>query len=223
MTAVPALTEAALLDAWEQALGLGRVHRAVVLAAASGADGVWDLPLGRRDATLLELHRACFGEQLAGIADCPACGEALEVGMTVEELLVPDPLAGSVAGGAVRPLSSRDVACVDPAAPDARAQLVARCLDDDPPRACGDLADAAARLAASDPQAAVAVPLLCPECGNGWTAPIDVAGHVWDEIDRWARRLLDDVHALAHAYGWREADVLAVSPVRRRIYLDAVS
>jgi hypothetical protein len=29
------------------------------------------------------------------------------------------------------------------------------------------------------------------------------------------------VHALARSYGWTEADVLAISPTRRRFYLEA--
>ena len=36
----------------------------------------------------------------------------------------------------------------------------------------------------------------------------------------WARRTLRDVHVLARAYGWREADVLALSPTRRQIYVE---
>jgi hypothetical protein len=35
--------------------------------------------------------------------------------------------------------------------------------------------------------------------------------------------MLRDVHALATAYGWREADIVAMSPWRRQVYLDMVS
>ena len=35
--------------------------------------------------------------------------------------------------------------------------------------------------------------------------------------------LVHAVHALASAYGWTEADVLAVGPWRRQVYLQAVS
>ena len=37
-----------------------------------------------------------------------------------------------------------------------------------------------------------------------------------------AKRLLMDVHLLARAYGWSEAEVLALSPARRRFYLEMV-
>jgi hypothetical protein len=39
-------------------------------------------------------------------------------------------------------------------------------------------------------------------------------------METYARRLLYDVHALASAYGWSEDEVLAVSPARRRCYLE---
>jgi hypothetical protein len=45
----------------------------------------------------------------------------------------------------------------------------------------------------------------------------------WNEINTWAYRMLRDVHALATAYGWREADIVAMSPWRRQVYLDMVS
>ncbi len=76
-----------------------------------------------------------------------------------------------------------------------------------------------AKLDALDPQAAAAVDLDCPSCGASWPASVDITEFVWGEVDRFARRLLYDVHTLATAYGWREADVLAVSPTRRRFYL----
>ena len=70
-----------------------------------------------------------------------------------------------------------------------------------------------------DPAAAAVINLDCPGCGRRWSAPFELAEFVWTEVDRCARRLLADVHTLASAYGWREADVLAVSPARRAFYL----
>ena len=54
--------------------------------------------------------------------------------------------------------------------------------------------------------------------GPGWTgrAPGLVPGGIAGR----ALRLLGHVHALARAYGWREADILAMSPARRQVYLD---
>jgi hypothetical protein len=39
-------------------------------------------------------------------------------------------------------------------------------------------------------------------------------------LTTWVRRLLREVHTLALAYGWREADILNMSARRRRFYLE---
>jgi hypothetical protein len=79
----------------------------------------------------------------------------------------------------------------------------------------------AARLGELDPQADLMVPLECPECGHGWQSSLDIAEHLWTEIDTYAKRLIYEVTGLATAFGWTEAEVLAVSPARRRMYLEA--
>lgn len=78
-----------------------------------------------------------------------------------------------------------------------------------------------AQLDTLDRQAAATIGLDCPSCQTSWAAAIDITGFVWSEVDRFARRLLYDVHTLATAYGWREPDVLAISPARRSFYLQA--
>jgi hypothetical protein len=73
-----------------------------------------------------------------------------------------------------------------------------------------------------DAQANIQVELECPSCRRGWTAPFDILAFFWGELDAWAQRLLVGVHKLASAYGWREADILAMSATRRNIYLNIV-
>ena len=77
-------------------------------------------------------------------------------------------------------------------------------------------------MAAADPQADVELALSCPACGHAWPAAFDIASFLWTEVDAWARVLLHEIHALASAYGWREADILALSPRRRRAYLELI-
>jgi len=79
-----------------------------------------------------------------------------------------------------------------------------------------------AALAAIDPQADTTLELGCPDCGHAFSVPFDPAEFLWGELSEWAVRLLGDVHALALAYGWREEDTLALSPARRRFYLEAI-
>jgi hypothetical protein len=68
----------------------------------------------------------------------------------------------------------------------------------------------------------VLVSLDCPECGAGFDADLDPAAFVWAEVEARARRVLIEVDALARAYGWTEADVLALSESRRAAYLAIV-
>ncbi|MER8157839.1 hypothetical protein [Streptomyces sp. NPDC094472] len=79
------------------------------------------------------------------------------------------------------------------------------------------LAEAAER---ADPAADVTLNVACPECGETTRAELDIASYLWAELDHWARDLLLDVHLLATAYGWSEPQILALSPLRRRYYLE---
>jgi hypothetical protein len=78
------------------------------------------------------------------------------------------------------------------------------------------------QIAALDPQARIELDLTCAACGHAWPAVLDIASFLWAEINAWAHRTLRDVHAIARAYGWPEADILAMSPLRRQCYLEMV-
>ncbi|GAU64952.1 hypothetical protein SSP35_01_02890 [Streptomyces sp. NBRC 110611] len=72
----------------------------------------------------------------------------------------------------------------------------------------------------ADPAAELALNIACPECGAATPAELDIAAYLWTELDAWARDVLLDVHLLASAYGWSEPEILALSPLRRRYYLE---
>jgi hypothetical protein len=80
----------------------------------------------------------------------------------------------------------------------------------------------AGAVAAADPQAEIELALTCPACRLQWRTPFDIVNFLWDEIDRWAARILGEVHILASNYGWSERDILALHPGRRQYYLDLV-
>ena len=75
-------------------------------------------------------------------------------------------------------------------------------------------------MARADPQADVTFSITCPACGHAWQAIFDIVSFFWREVNAWSYRLLYEVHLLASAYGWREADILAMSPWRRQCYLE---
>ncbi|ATY09816.1 hypothetical protein CU254_04575 [Amycolatopsis sp. AA4] len=211
-----AFTEASLLDVWEAAAGLSAVRRALALAVAGGAEPaeVGDLAVGRRDEFLLALRERCFGTAFPCLVNCPSCGEELELELSSRELRPSRVDAPTVVAGCeFRAVTSRDLLEVH-----SRQELLERCV-------AGELSEAALAalpdaLAAADPQADVRIELDCAVCGHRWASPFDIAAYLWTELEACARRLLYDVHALALAYGWSEAEVLAVSPGRRRRYLE---
>ncbi|HEV2781356.1 MAG TPA: hypothetical protein VGX25_18390 [Actinophytocola sp.] len=230
------LSEAGLLATWEAGLGQNRVRRALTLAAAGGADpgSVADLSVGRREAFVLALRERWFGRTLPCAVTCPACAEHLELELTTDDVRTdpstePEPTTVDGTEVEFRLVTSRDLIAVRPELPDARRTLLRRCVVSATSRGRGVPAAAlpdpvldavAAALSTLDPQADVLLDLDCVACGHGWRARFDVAAYLWEELDAYARRLLHEVHALASAYGWSEDEVLAVSPVRRRWYLE---
>jgi hypothetical protein len=81
----------------------------------------------------------------------------------------------------------------------------------------------AARMAECDPRAEALLALRCPVCGHTWQTIFDIVTFLWHEISTSAKRLLMEVHALASAYKWSEADILSISPARRQFYLNTVT
>ena len=77
-----------------------------------------------------------------------------------------------------------------------------------------------AALMELDPQADVRLAMCCPACEHRWSALFDVADFLWRAVDDRARTLLAVVAALAAAFGWREAEILALPEARRLAYLE---
>jgi hypothetical protein len=226
------LSSADVLAVWERGRTGSLPERALDLLAAAGDVAEPErMPVGERDARLLELRERSFGPDLDATATCPACGERLDVELEIGDLAV----AGTGDGESLelatgertlrfRMPTAADLVAVAAAADvdGARALLLERCVSEPP---AGELAsdevDAiAARMAEADPGAWRELALVCPECGHDWTAPFDIVSFLCAEIDACALRLIRDVHALARAYGWREGDVLALSAARRAAYLE---
>jgi hypothetical protein len=238
MAVIATLSEADLLRVWEEGSAQPSAGRALVLLAAA-IPGFAQLTVGERDELLLDLREECFGPALPGRVDCPECAQALEVAIEAGQLRTAwgteVPAEGSVhaAGYEIRfrlP-TSRDALAVDHRDANGPRQVLARCVLGAtsggvpvPGEALEpELLDAvAAAMTGLDARIDVQVTLTCPACGHGWAPALDIAAYLWAEIDTAARRLLYAVHTLACAYGWTEADVLAVGPWRRQAYLQAV-
>src|SRR5256885_9526219 len=86
-----ALADDVLLTRWDRGAACGPVERALLLLAAAlperDAESRARLPVGARDAAILNLRRATFGARLAGRLNCPHCREPLEFELDAGELL----------------------------------------------------------------------------------------------------------------------------------------
>lgn len=75
-------------------------------------------------------------------------------------------------------------------------------------------------MATADPLAETLLALRCPVCESESEETLDIVTFLWREIEARARRLLLDIHTLALAYGWAEADILSLNPRRRASYVE---
>lgn len=232
-----------LLGVWEAGEDHHPLDRALVLLAGACPELTWDelaaLSVGQRDSRLFTLREWTSGPRLNGFVECPRCTERLEFDVAVADLRAEQPNAEEETWELVvddmtlrfRLPDSRDLAaildCRDPG--EARDLLVRRCVHeagrDGAPVAVGELSDEvtarlARRIAECDPQAEVLLDLRCPTCDHAWQAHFDIVTFLWAEVAAQAKRLLGEVHILARAYGWREADVLGMSARRRQFYIE---
>ena len=236
-----------LLQVWEWGVDQHPVDRALTLLAVAcpemTRDELASLSIGQRDGLLLTLRELAFGPRVDGFAKCPGCRERLEFTVNVADLRTADSaepteaeLTLAVEGFDVqfRLPNSLDLAavahCDDVGA--ARDLLAQRCVlharQGEADIAVEALPETvimalAAHVVERDPLSEVQLNLHCPECGHGWPMLLDIVSFFWAEISAQAKRLLHEVHTLARAYGWREADILAMSARRRQLYLEMVT
>jgi hypothetical protein len=240
-----ALSGAEFLDVWERGQTQSPAQRALTLLAVACSETpleqVTKFSVGQRDAHLLTLREQTFGPRLASITTCPACAKHLEFYVNTDDIrAIPNtepnaPLHLTHADYAVefRLPASLDLAALDPTADFEmnRRHLLERCViaaqrfgrEVGAAELPAEVAKAIAlRMAEADSQADVQLALTCPQCQHTWQAMFDIVSYFWTEIHVWAGRLLREIHSLASAYGWGEAEILALSPRRRQAYLELI-
>jgi hypothetical protein len=230
--------EADVLDMLDAGESLSPPGRALLLARLGGAaDDPASLPLGSRDRLILQLRAQLLGDVIEAVDVCPHCHEQTSfelscASMTESAAHQPEPITVHCDDFTVvcRPLTGRDLLAAAHAGPDGtRGRLIAATVLE--ARRGAEMVDALALpqvvvdeiarlLVEADPLADVVLSLSCPACHGVWDTSLDIGEFVWRELRDWGRRVLREVHTLARAYGWREPDVLAIPPSRRRVYLE---
>ena len=223
-----ALSATELLSVWEYGSNQFPLQRALTILAAAcpeaSSESLAHLTIGQRDARLLALRETMFGAELTGITDCPECGEKVELSFNCSDIR-PQPDTEAPAELAVqsngREVRFRLPTTVDLLAVNSSEQLLERCLlEDASPLTIDFLPTIAAKMSTADPFADIHFALNCPNCAHKWEAVFDIVAFLWREISAAARRLLREIHTIASAYGWAEAEILSLSPARRRVYLE---
>jgi hypothetical protein len=220
-----------IIRAWEMGQRLHLVDRALTFLALSHPDQSVDnlarLTIGQRDALLLTLREMTFGNTLNCFAQCPECGEALEFTLETAQIRVTNPnqtleseYAFAIAEfeGKFRLANSFDLAAIagyrNPEV--AKSTLLKRCL----------LQANHNGIAVSHQdlpmQVITHIATQMVEIEHEWQILFDIVSFLWTELSAQAKRLLLEVHELARHYSWHETDILAMSPMRRNLYLELI-
>ena len=236
-----ALSESAILSAWEQGTGAAAVERPLILLRHAGRvvslDGAASWTVGQRDASLIDLCELTFGPVASGTAPCPSCRAPVEISFPLAAIRTDHGDAGSRMELVLddgRRICFRLPTTADlrqasecRSAEDGARMLAAGCLlegrsADDAPLADSVVDALGSAMAEHDPQSDVSLEARCPACEAELTVNFDVADYVWRRVAMAGRGLMIDVHQLALAYGWSEAEILAIPAGRRHRYLELV-
>ncbi len=243
------LTGQEIVHIWETGLSQHPLDRALTMLMPAFPEAsrhtLASLSIGQRDTCLFAVRDQTFGPLFHSRATCPACQEQIEFVLdTADMQLAPGVEAAenvfvlTTDEGELhfRLPNSFDLAAIvgSSGADAARDLLVRRCIlrprRDDQDIAVEEIetlsetmiAAMAAQMEACDPLAAIDIPLECVTCQHSWHILFDIVSFFWTELAVEAKRLMHEVHTLARHYGWREVDILAMSPIRRQFYLELV-
>lgn len=181
------------------------------------ANTVWDLPISERSLLLvavseqtappIEVHLAC------------ACGEASELQLTSAEL-------GEYAAAGAKEARVGELRVRVPTGRDqlrwteqsATSERVLRDLvDGDVDRSALPLIDKT--LAEIDPLVELRIDSTCSACNAPITVVVDLEAIAIARVRKIQRDFVEDVHHLARAYHWSEADIARMPVWRRAEYL----
>ncbi len=235
-----------MLSVWEWGQNRHPLDRTLAILSMSLPDLDWEqvsqLPLGQRDIFLTTLYATTFSPRIQGTTQCSSCNQLLDFSLNISDIIPSDadrtkPTTGELKADGYHvhfrlPNTADLVAtATSPDLDTGRQVLIQRCVI----KATRDKKDESfealpariiARLAESmlalDPQAETLLDFNCPDCHGKWSSLLDISDFLWSAIRDSVTLLLDEIHTLANFYGWHEADILSMTPTRRKWYLRRV-
>lgn len=238
------IAESDLLAAWER--GIDRplieknLHFLTVVYPEMSPSELWSMPIGDRDARLLNLRERLFGSTLRNAGVCPECNLKIEWEVALNILkLQPiqtdnlfQPILVKFNGGQVtfRRLNSLDLLDLSTYSDREKGinTLIRKCIiqsdiDISTEQIPKNLKDSIIqKMEEADPQADIRMEVSCPDCFHQWSMTFDILEYLWVEINDWARRMIRDIGLLARYFGWSEKEILELSGFRRQLYLNMI-
>lgn len=200
------------------------------------ASTVWDMPVGSRIAWLLAIADLEGDGPFTVVLRCPRsdCLEQMEIEVTLEDVLstVPpgsaEPVAVAVDGVRFvlrRPTGSDQLRWLGagPAAMNRRAILQSLIVEGPRELTDGHVEALEAALDEHDPLLRFTITTECLACSVTSEHETSLTDCALTVLQRAQQRVIEEVHVLGRAYGWREPDILALPPWRRSRYLGLVA
>jgi hypothetical protein len=234
------ISERDLLTVWEIGLTKPLIERSLLLVSLWHPDldisQIAAMPIGERDARLLEIREELFGSVLNNATNCPQCKQKVEWEMPIDVLWVlpsPDNLDNSLEfdGTLIKfrvPNSAdiMEILALEKGISKEEA-LLSRCIElgSLPLPLSHEMPEALKnallqKMEACDPQSDITMAISCPECGHNWDMTFDIMTYLWAEINDWATNLIQDVYLLAKNFCWSENDILGMGSFRRSLYVN---
>lgn len=193
-----------------------------------GRNAIEGWTLKRRTQGLLAIAAATAGDLWHARLRCrdEECRELLEVDLSLDSFRSDwrgDSLSIGLSDGEALKLRRPTLADLRDWAQDGeptpRSIAESLLIGNAPPTAQGWVDEAEAALEADDPAADLQLALTCPACGKDSVVDFPLQDFLLSDLKRRGQWLLDEVHCLANAYHWSEAEILALPLERRRSYL----
>ena len=219
VTPIP-LNEQALMALYDQAaLHSDAARRAALVGAFGGfGDEVWQVTLGDAERLLWAAKLHQFGPAGETELTCSEC-HAL-IGFNLLENFTLD------AAQEAAPRVSFDGVMYElrlPTLGDLAAKRLPEAVQPEAPwHDPAFRAAAAEALDAADPAMDVIFDISCPDCGHVTERVFDAGTLIWTDVQLLSEARLTEVALLARAFGWSEAETLALAPARRARYLEMV-
>jgi len=207
------------------------------------------LSIGDRDALMLHLRRITLGERLECILTCPekGCQEKMDLSLNVGDLISPPYsqlqfwhessvvwesrsyiVRFRLPNGGDQEVAAQQVTR-SPSPDTAIDLLLDRCissvrsdegviLNRIPSALYQQLSEIMAKL---DPQAEIILNMMCPSCNRGFSAVFDPSEYLIHELTlNPVDHLYREAHLLAYYHKWSEAEILRMTPRKRRHYIE---